>query len=94
VLHYVGGTSSFETAERHRPIEFLEPYPGSDQTRSGRIPGEPNRWASVRDINWELPWLTLVCEVAFEHLQGDRFPDGVTLLHWRHNKPPRECILV
>jgi ATP-dependent DNA ligase len=32
-----------------------------------------------------------VCEVAFDHLQGERFRHGATFRRWRHDKPPREC---
>jgi ATP-dependent DNA ligase len=33
----------------------------------------------------------LVCEVAFDHLQGDRFRHAARFLRWRPDKPPREC---
>jgi ATP-dependent DNA ligase len=91
VLHYVGGTSSFKTAERRRLVEFLEAYRGPSGFGQGRTPGEPNRWTGERDISWEPLRPELVCEVAFDHLQGDRFRHGASFLRWRHDKPPREC---
>jgi ATP-dependent DNA ligase len=91
VLHYVGGTSSFKTAERRTLVEFLEPYRGPSGFGKGRTPGEPNRWTGGKDISWEPLRPELVCEVAFDHLQGDRFRHGATFLRWRHDKPPLEC---
>ena len=91
VLHYVGGTSSFKAAERRRLVEFLEPYLGPSGFGKGRTPGEPNRWTGDRDISWEPVRPELVCEVAFDHLQGDRFRHGATFVRWRHDKPPSQC---
>ena len=33
----------------------------------------------------------LVCEVAFDHMQGDRFRHGAQFLRWRTDKGPRDC---
>jgi ATP-dependent DNA ligase len=33
----------------------------------------------------------LVCEVAFDHLQGDRFRHAATFKRWRTDKPPAAC---
>jgi ATP-dependent DNA ligase len=33
----------------------------------------------------------LVCEVTFDHLQGDRFRHGTTFQRWRPDKPPKQC---
>jgi ATP-dependent DNA ligase len=91
VLHYVGGTSSFKMAERRSLVEFLEPYRGPSGFGRGRTPGEPNRWTGSKDVSWEPLRPELVCEVAFDHLQGDRFRHGATFLRWRSDKPPAEC---
>jgi ATP-dependent DNA ligase len=91
VLHYVGGTSSFKMAERKSLVNFLEPYRGPSGFGRGRTPGEPNRWTGGKDISWEPLRPELVCEVAFDHLQGDRFRHGATFLRWRSDKPPTEC---
>ena len=32
-----------------------------------------------------------VCEVAFDHLQGDRFRHGTTFKRWRPDKSPADC---
>jgi ATP-dependent DNA ligase len=91
VLHHVGASSSFNMAERKRLVAFLEPYRGDSGFGRGRTPGEPNRWTGTRDVSWEPLRPELVCEVAFDHLQGDRFRHGATFLRWRHDKPPGQC---
>ena len=91
VLHYVGGTSSFKVAERRELVKFVEPYRGPSGFGQGRTPGEPNRWNSSKDTSWEPVRPELVCEVAFDHLQGDRFRHGATFVRWRPDKPPAEC---
>jgi ATP-dependent DNA ligase len=91
VLQYVGGTSSFKMGERKSLVELLEPYRGPSGFGKGRTPGEANRWTSGKDVSWEPVRPELVCEVAFDHLQGDRFRHGATFLRWRPDKPPAEC---
>lgn len=91
VLQYLGGTASFKNAERRELVGFLEQYRGDSGFGGGRTPGEPSRWTGKKDITWQPLRPELVCEVAFDHLQGDRFRHGATFLRWRHDKPAREC---
>jgi ATP-dependent DNA ligase len=32
-----------------------------------------------------------VCEVKYDHLQGDRFRHAAIFQRWRPDKPPAEC---
>ncbi|MGH2489782.1 MAG: ATP-dependent DNA ligase, partial [Candidatus Limnocylindria bacterium] len=32
-----------------------------------------------------------VCEVAYDHLQGDRFRHATTFLRWRPDRKPASC---
>jgi ATP-dependent DNA ligase len=91
VLQYVGGTASFKVSQRKELVKFLEPYRGDSGFGEGRTPGEPNRWSGKKDTTWQSLRPELVCEVAFDHLQGDRFRHGATFLRWRPDKPPRDC---
>jgi ATP-dependent DNA ligase len=91
VLQYVGGTASFAMAERRRLVQFLEPYRGPSGFGAGNTPGAQNRWTSGKDTSWEPLRPELVCEVAFDHLQGDRFRHGATFLRWRSDKPIAQC---
>jgi len=92
VLHHVGHTSSFKAAEKRQLVSFLQPYRGASGFGEGRTPGEPSRWTGSKDLSWESLRPELVCEVAFDHLQGDRFRHGATFVRWRPDKPPRECV--
>jgi ATP-dependent DNA ligase len=94
VLHHVGHTSSFKAAEKKALVEVLKPYLSDDESAgfgAGRTPGGPSRWTGARDLSWVRLRPELVCEVTFDHLQGDRFRHAATFRRWRSDKPPREC---
>jgi ATP-dependent DNA ligase len=40
---------------------------------------------------WEGLRPELVCEVAFDHITGNRIRHGAKFLRWRSDKPPEEC---
>ena len=50
-----------------------------------------SRWSAGKDLSWEPLRIERVCEVKFDHLQGERFRHAATFLHWRHDKAPEEC---
>jgi ATP-dependent DNA ligase len=58
---------------------------------SGRMPGAPSRWSAGKDLSWEPLRVERVCEVKYDHLQGDRFRHAATFLRWRPDKEPRDC---
>ena len=94
VLHHVGHTSSFKAAEKKALVETLRPYLSDDEAAGfgqGRTPGGPSRWTGARDMGWVRLRPELVCEVTFDHLQGDRFRHAATFRRWRDDKPPRAC---
>ena len=91
-LHYVGHTSSFTAAERLRLLEQLAPQRGESGIHEGRAPGGPSRWSRGRETDWEPVRAELVCEVAYDKLQGgQRFRHATRFLRWRPDKPPEEC---
>lgn len=90
-LHFVGFTSSFKVAERKKLIDVLKPFLKEGSFSGGRMPYEPSRWNPKRDTEFVSLEPKLVCEVAFDHLQGDRFRHGTTFLRWRPDKDPSEC---
>ena len=55
------------------------------------MPGGQSRWNAGRNMSWEPLRPELVAEVAFDHLQGDRFRHATTFVRWRPDKPPRDC---
>lgn len=56
-----------------------------------RMPGAASRWNRGKDLSWEPLRIERVCEVAYDHLQGDRFRHATTFLRFRDDKPPGEC---
>ena len=93
-LHYVGHTSSFKAAERRRLLGELRRLEGEGGFGTGRTPGGPSRWTGARgDETWVPLRPELVCEVSFDHMQGDRFRHAARFLRWRDDKPPRACTI-
>ena len=103
VLHHVGVTSSFTMATRKALAKELEPlrknamatHPWRAWAEAGgsgqRMPGGQSRWSAGKDLSWEPLRIERVCEVKYDHLQGDRFRHAATFLRWRPDKPPGDC---
>jgi ATP-dependent DNA ligase len=93
MLHYVGHASNFKVPERKALVELLAPYRKNVKGTfgEGRTPGGPSRWSRDMDKSWEPVRPELVCEVAYDHMQGDRFRHAGRFMRWRPDKPPREC---
>jgi ATP-dependent DNA ligase len=105
-LHHVGVTSAFTWPRRQQLVEELAPlrvdaltgHPWREwhdwQTETAplaRVPGATSRWNRGRDLSWEPLRLERVCEVAYDHLQGDRFRHATTFRRWRPDKVPADC---
>jgi ATP-dependent DNA ligase len=93
VLRHVGVTSSFtmdkrrQLAEELRALRIpLERHPWRDAEI-----GAQSRWSAGKDLSWEPLRIERVCEVKYDHLQGDRFRHAATFLRWRPDKPPQAC---
>jgi ATP-dependent DNA ligase len=56
-----------------------------------RMPGGQSRWSAGKDLSWEPLRIERVCEVKYDHMQGDRFRHAATFLRWRDDKPPQDC---
>ncbi|HYV50955.1 MAG TPA: ATP-dependent DNA ligase [Dongiaceae bacterium] len=93
VLHYVGHASNFKAPERKALVAFLDPYRKNVKGSfgEGRAPGGPSRWSRDMDKSWEPVRPELVCEVAYDHMQGDRFRHAARFMRWRPDKPPKDC---
>ena len=106
-LQHVGVTSSFTMERRRELVELLEPYrrdglrdhpwrdwamaEASAAEQGRRLPGATSRWNRGKDLTWEAVRPELVCEVAFDHLQGDRFRHAATFRRWRSDRSPADC---
>jgi ATP-dependent DNA ligase len=103
VLQHVGVTSSFTMARRRALLQELEPlrrgalrdHPWREwagaAAESSRMPGAQSRWSAGKDLSWEPLRPERVCEVKYDHLQGDRIRHAATFLRWRPDKPPADC---
>lgn len=85
-LHVVGHTSGFKAQEKRDLVGVLAPY-RTDERGSGG----PSRWKPEEELMWEGLRPELVCEIAFDHITGDRIRHGTKLLRWREDKAPAEC---
>ena len=56
-----------------------------------RMPGAQSRWSAGKDLSWEPLRVERVCEVKYDHLQGDRFRHAAVFLRWRPDKRPEDC---
>ena len=56
-----------------------------------RLPGASSRWNRGKDLSWEPLRTERVAEVAYDHLQGDRFRHATTFRRWRPDKAPAAC---
>ena len=64
---------------------------GSADASGQRLPGATSRWNRGKDLSWEPLRPERVAEVAYDHLQGDRFRHATTFKRWRPDKPPADC---
>jgi ATP-dependent DNA ligase len=89
-LDHVGFTSGL--AARDKPaltkkLEKLVSPPGFD----GNAPGAPSRWSTERSTEWQPLKPQLVVEVRYDHVTGDRFRHGTSIVRWRPDKAPHQC---
>jgi ATP-dependent DNA ligase len=101
-LHHVGVTSSFTMATRKALAHELEPlreralenHPWREWAAGGdgtRMPGGQSRWSAGKDLSWEPLRVERVCEVKYDHLQGDRFRHAAVFQRWRPDRQPADC---
>lgn len=64
---------------------------GTADASGQRLPGATSRWNRGKDLSWEPLRIERVAEVAYDHLQGDRFRHATTFKRWRPDKPPEAC---
>jgi ATP-dependent DNA ligase len=105
-LQHVGVCASFTTEKRRELVELLAPYRAdaltahpwkhwAGQEATGepvkRMPGGQSRWSQGKDLSWEPLRPELVVQVAYDHMQGDRFRHTAQFRRWRTDKKPGDC---
>lgn len=103
MLQHVGVTSAFTMAVRKQlaadlaPLRerALEEHPwrawASADDAVSRMPGGHSRWSAGKDLSWEPLRIERVCEVKYDHMQGNRFRHAAVFLRWRPDKAPQGC---
>jgi len=105
-LQHVGVCASFSVEKRLELVQFLAPYrenalhdhpwqswAAADPALAPehRMPGGQSRWSQGKDLSWEPLRPELVVEVAYDHMQGDRFRHTAQFRRWRFDKRPLDC---
>jgi len=104
-LQHVGVCASFSATKRRELLDFLQPYrkdalvghpwrawaDHGEAPEARRMPGGQSRWSQGKDLSWEPLRPELVVEVAYEHMQGDRFRHMAQFRRWRTDKKPGDC---
>jgi ATP-dependent DNA ligase len=105
VLHHVGVCAAFNAAYRRQLVDELAPlrdgaldeHPwrhwsdGIDAHADHRMPGATSRWNRGKELRWEPLRIERVLEVAYDHMQGDRFRHTAQFRRWRPDKRPADC---
>jgi len=106
-LQHVGVVASFTDQKRRELVEMLAPlrenaldgHPWASWASQNhvtdpdakRMPGAVSRWTGGKDLSWEPLRPELVVQVAYDHMQGDRFRHTAQFRRWRTDKQPRDC---
>ena len=103
-LRHVGVASQFTAAERRRLVEELRgdavalaTHPWArgfnvGPSPMGRLPGAAGRWdPATMTQDWVPIRPTRVVEVAYDHLDGDRFRHPARVVRWRPDRDARSC---
>ena len=56
------------------------------RARESRMPGAPSRWTGKKDLSWVPLRPERVCEVAYDHMEGDRFRHTAQFRRWRPDR--------
>ncbi len=106
-LHHVGVASGFAAALRRQLVDelaalregALDGHPWRDWASpelaeaayGRRMPGVQSRWNRGKDLGWEPLRVERVAEVAYDHLQGDRFRHATRFVRWCPDRRPADC---
>ncbi|MFB9390672.1 ATP-dependent DNA ligase [Streptomyces coeruleoprunus] len=103
-LHHVGVCAAFSERRRAELVEELEPlrmdppdghpwaaWADAAAHESARLPGAPSRWSGKKDLSWVALRPERVCEVAYDHMEGDRFRHTAQFRRWRPDRTPESC---
>ncbi|MGH3097092.1 MAG: ATP-dependent DNA ligase [Streptosporangiales bacterium] len=104
-FQHIGVAASFSMARRRELVDELDPYRMDDPSghpwgewtnakahaEGNRMPGGPSRWSGGKDLSWIPLRPELVCEVAYDQMEGDRFRHTARFRRWRTDRDPESC---
>lgn len=105
-LHHVGVVAAFSMARRAELVTELEPLVVPDDELADhpwgewaeaqaqattRMPGAVSRWSAGKDLSFVPLRPELVVEVAYDHMEGDRFRHTAQFRRWRPDREPSSC---
>ncbi|MCB5180738.1 ATP-dependent DNA ligase [Streptomyces antimicrobicus] len=105
-LQHVGVCAAFPMKRRAELVDELAPlllegdatagHPWAAWTdesahESARLPGAVSRWTGKKDLSWLPLRPDRVCEVAYDHMEGDRFRHTAQFRRWRPDRTPESC---
>ncbi|MCX4514298.1 ATP-dependent DNA ligase [Streptomyces sp. NBC_01619] len=103
-LQHVGVCAAFSMKRREELVAELEPLRLADVSEhpwarwaeeeaheSARLPGAPSRWSGKKDLSWVALRPERVVEVAYDHMEGDRFRHTAQFRRWRPDRTPDSC---
>ncbi|MEV0038969.1 ATP-dependent DNA ligase [Streptomyces sp. NPDC050804] len=103
-LQHVGVCAAFPMKRRAELIEELAPlrmesaaghpwaaWADESAHESARLPGAPSRWSGTKDLSWLALRPERVCEVAYDHMEGNRFRHTARFRRWRPDRTPESC---
>ncbi|MFE3684415.1 ATP-dependent DNA ligase [Streptomyces sp. NPDC059095] len=105
-LQHVGVCAAFPMKRRAELVEELAPLLMADPVaerhpwaswaeeaahEGARLPGAPSRWSGKKDLSWVAVRPERVVEVAYDHMEGDRFRHTAQFRRWRPDRSPSSC---
>ncbi|MEV6264738.1 ATP-dependent DNA ligase [Streptomyces sp. NPDC051784] len=102
-LQHVGVCAAFPMKRRAELVEELDPlridpsahpwaaWADATAHEGARLPGAPSRWSGKKDLSWVALAPERVCEVAYDHMEGDRFRHTTQFRRWRPDRAPAGC---
>ena len=93
VVHDGEAAGSSRASSRRCATRAMDEHPWREWAEAGgaemtRMPGGQSRWSAGKDLSWEPLRIERVCEVKYDHMQGDRFRHAAVFLRWRPDKQP------
>lgn len=102
-LQHVGVAAAFSEARRAELVDELKeletgtedhPWKAWEEwaiANPDRVPGTQSRWSQGKDLSFVPLRPELVVEVAYEHMQGNRFRHTARFRRWRSDRSPETC---